>query len=244
MENKLKTLIILPGWGGDHTTWGKFIEQAKKKFSTICIDLPCFGSEPCPSEVWGIEEYSNFVEKKIIGLQIYRPILLGHSFGGQVAVKLASGGRLPLAGLVLCAPPVYRPANLIRRSIFYLPAKIGQLFFRIPLAESWSTTVKDLFHRLIGAHDYEKSSGINREIFKKVIREDLSHLLGQIINVPTLVVWGTRDSYVPVRYAKKIVSAIPKAKLVLSPGGNHGLHLQQPEVLLDRIDNFVRSLPV
>lgn len=242
MENKRKTLIILPGWGGDRTTWEKFIEQPKKKFSTICIDLPCFGSEPCPSEVWGIEEYSNFVEKKIIALQIDRPILLGHSFGGQVAVKLASSGRLPLAGLVLCAPPVYRPANLIRRSIFYLPAKIGKLFFRIPLTQRWSPTAKNLFHRLIGAQDYEKSSGINREIFRKVIREDVSHSLPRI-TTPTLIVWGTRDRYVPVRYAKKIASAIPKADLKFIPGGNHGLHLQQPEALLAHIENFVCSLP-
>ena len=188
-----------------------------------------------------MEEYADFVSAKLKALGVERPLLLGHSFGGQIAVKLAANGHLAVSGLILCAPPVYRPANLIRRVIFYILAKLGKIFFLIPLTKEWCTPVKNLFHRIIGAHDYEKTNGINRAIFKKVIREDVSHLLASI-HVPTLVVWGTRDGYVSVRYAKKIASAIPNAKLSLFSGGNHGLHLQQPEALLDQIDTFARSL--
>jgi len=59
-----QTLVILPGWGGNLQTWNDFIFIAKKKFDVVCIELPCFGSEPCPNKVWGVEDYADFVKNK------------------------------------------------------------------------------------------------------------------------------------------------------------------------------------
>ena len=65
MPESKKTIIILPGWGGTKETWQPFIERAKEHYNVECINLPCFGDEPCPEKVWGIEEYSHFVESKV-----------------------------------------------------------------------------------------------------------------------------------------------------------------------------------
>ncbi|MBU1987422.1 alpha/beta hydrolase [Patescibacteria group bacterium] len=78
---------------------------------------------------------------------------------------------------------------------------------------------------------------MKRDIFKKIIRQDLIYLLHKI-NIPTLIIWGTRDGYVPLSDGKKIARLIPNAKLEIIKNGKHGLHLQCPEKLLEVILRF------
>ena len=103
------TLIILPGWGGSQETWQAFVEIAQKEIETVrVIELPSFGNEPCPQEVWGVEAYADFVGKKIQALDLnpQEVTLLGHSFGGAVATHLVATQPELVGGLILVAAAV------------------------------------------------------------------------------------------------------------------------------------------
>ncbi|MEK7623535.1 MAG: alpha/beta hydrolase [Patescibacteria group bacterium] len=236
-------LIILPGWGGSHETWADFIALAQRDFNVVCIDLPCFGTEPCPTSVWGVEEYSNLVFDKIKDSKFQilnsRFILLGHSFGGQVAVKVASERPEIFSHLILIGAAVIRPSRKIRRFILGKLAQTGKFFFSFPMIEDYGAWFKKVFYAGIDARDYPRTVGLKREIFKKIIREDLSHLLPEI-KIPTLVVWGTHDTYVPLRDGKKIANLLPNSSLKIIPKGKHGLHLQDPNGLLEIIRAYVQ----
>ena len=68
----VKTLIILPGWGGTKENWWEFVGLFKEDdIKVICFNLPCFGDQPCPQTVWGVEEYADFVKKKISKIIFY-----------------------------------------------------------------------------------------------------------------------------------------------------------------------------
>ena len=71
--------------------------------------------------------------------------------------------------------------------------------------------------------DYLETSGIMREIYQKIIREDQSANLPKI-SIPTLIVWGDRDRQTPLRQGKKIAKLIPNSQLKIISGGPHGLH--------------------
>ena len=60
------------------------------------------------------------------------------------------------------------------------------------------------------------------------------------IETPTLIIWGTKDTYVPVKNAYKLNKLIPNSKLEIIEGGKHGLHIQQPKVLLEKINSFLK----
>lgn len=237
------TLIILPGWGGSHETWARFIELAKQDFNVMCIDLPCFGSEPCPPNPWGVGEYAQFVYKKLL-VESRKPkaesrfILLGHSFGGQVATKVASEHPELFSHLILAGAAVIRPSRRIRRFFLGKLARVGKFFFSFPAVEDHGLWFKKVFYAGIDARDYAETAGIKREIFKKIIREDLSHVLPNIA-MPTLVIWGKYDSYVPLRDGKKIAGLLQNCTMQVVPNGRHGLHLQVPDQLLDIIRSFV-----
>lgn len=236
-----KTLIILPGWGGSHKTWAEFIALAKNEFSQVrVIDLPCFGNEPCPKEVWGIEEYSNYVKQKFESLKIENVILMGHSFGGQVATYLVAQNPQICEKLILTGAAVIRPKRTLKRLLFGSLAKCGKLVFTLPGIQKIQPLAKKALYRSADSPDYTKTSGIQQDIFKKVIRQDLVHLLPQI-TVPTAVIWGEKDSYTPLRHGNIIASKIPQAQMHVIIKGTHGLHLTKKSELLERITQFLKS---
>lgn len=253
-----KTLIILPGWGGTKETWAKFAELAKNDFDVQVINLPCFGGEPCPDTVWGVENYVEFVrghlERSAIGTKSkdldqvrdsssarWRTqndvILLGHSFGGQIASFFASKYPEMIDKLILSGPAVFRPKKYTKRAILYSISKICKLFFKLPLISKYESDIKNIFYNLIRARDYSESSGIKRDIFKKIIRQDLSRVLSDI-KTPTLIIWGGKDRYVPLSDARKLNKLISDSKLEIIKGGKHGLHLQMPNRLYKLVYDF------
>lgn len=234
-----KTLIILPGWGGNKDTWREFANLASEDFEIKIIDLPCFGDEPCPETAWGVEQYVDFVRSKIFELKTLNSelFLLGHSFGGQIATVFASKYSEIISKLILLAPAVFRPKKNFRRLIFTVGAKLGKLFFKIPLLEKKSVWAEKIYHQVSGAQDYHDASGIKREIFKKIIRQDQGEAASKI-TIPTLIIWGTADGYLPVKDGKRLQNLIPESKLEIIKGGKHGLHLQMPKRLWHLIKKF------
>jgi pimeloyl-ACP methyl ester carboxylesterase len=87
-----------------------------------------------------------------------------------------------------------------------------------------------------GISDSEK-----KEIFKKIIRTDLSKSLPSI-KLPTIVVWGETDTYVPLRYGKEIARLIPNSKIYVIPRVGHGVHLREPDTLLKFIIEHVKTI--
>ncbi|MFA7244805.1 MAG: alpha/beta hydrolase [Candidatus Magasanikbacteria bacterium] len=238
MEQKQK-LIILPGWNGSKQTWSGFVSLASSDFEVEVIELPCFGEESCPSSIWGVEEYSQFVKDKIISLKQegQSTILLGHSFGGQVASYLLSHEPNIVDKLILSGAAVYRRPESIRNKIFKFIAKSGKIVFRLPGLNKLAVFMRKLLYKSAGTGDYNKTTGIKRDIFLKITKEDVSEFL-PAIKIPTLVVWGDKDSFVPVKDATLIANNIVGSKLEVIKNGTHGLHLWKKEELLNIIKSF------
>jgi pimeloyl-ACP methyl ester carboxylesterase len=233
----MNRLIILPGWGGNKETWEEFTKLVSNDFEVEIIELPCFGDEPCPTEVWGVEEYADFVQSKVKS-QKSKVVLLGHSFGGQVAAYLCAKNPEICDKLILSGPAVFRPKKRLRRAFFGFISKVGKWVFRLPIVEKLDRSAEKMFRRVSRSADYADTSGIKRDIFTKIIREDLTTEV-KTIETPTLIIWGTKDTYVPVKNAYKLNKLITNSKLEIIKNGKHGLHIQQPKNLLDIIKKYV-----
>jgi pimeloyl-ACP methyl ester carboxylesterase len=239
------TLVILPGWGGTRETWADFIELAKDHFNVVCIELPCFGNEPCPSTVWGVEEYADFVKTKIENLRTgsnsnEKVIILGHSFGGQIAGYLVGTNKTICDTLILSGAAIFRKKVSFKRIIFLPFAKLGKLIFLLPGLSSFGNIIRRIFYKMIDSPDYNETEGMRREIFKKIISQNVAPLLSQII-VPTLVITGDCDTYVSPQSSKKIADAISQSTFVVVPHGRHGLHRDNPKDFLDRLIVFLNG---
>lgn len=235
------SIIILPGWGGSHETWHDFVTLLAPQVSDVrVIDLPCFGTEPCPKEVWGIPEYAAFVEKKIQDIPPEKRVILGHSFGGQVAAFLVSQNPSVCAKLILSGAAIFRPKRRIKRYLFGGVARVGKVFFSLPYISRYRAVAERLLYRAADSPDYQhtKQNPIQQAIFQQVTRASVDGGLSHI-SVPTLLLWGTHDTYVPIRFGKKIAARIPHATFVSFQGGTHGLHRSKPQEMVQEILLFL-----
>ncbi len=233
----MSKLIILHGWGGSKQSWKNFVERASESFDTEVIELPCFGDEPCPTKIWGVEEYANFVKSKVKS-QKSKVILLGHSFGGQIATYLTANNPELIDKLILSGAAVYRPKKSVKRFIFRILATCGKSITSIPVLKKLQPISKKILYKTAQSPDYKDTSGIQKNIFKKIIRQDMSHLLPHI-KTKTLVIWGDKDTYIPLKYGRNIARELPNAKLEIIKGGTHGLHIKEISKFLNIIKQFI-----
>lgn len=235
------TLCIIPGWGGSKQTWSPFIKQSEKQFKhVLCIELPCFGDEPCPKSVWGVDEYALFVKKKLEGWQEKHDeklILLGHSFGGQVATLLAAKYPYLIDSLVLVGAAVVRRRKLVKRGLFFLLAKTGTILLCIPGLSKLQPLARRVLHKVADSPDYGKTEGMRRKIYQKIIRQDLRHLL-PAISVPTTVLWGRRDKHTRLTDGQTIAKLIPGATMITYSDGRHGLHHTHVTNMLEELSHI------
>ncbi len=229
------TILILHGWGSSSDRWAQVSELlSQRNFSVIVPDLPGFGKNSQPLSVWGIEEYSALVSSFVEKLGLAKFVLLGHSFGGGLAVKYASRHPEKVRKLILVASAIRRGKTPYKTAMRIL-AKIFKLFSFLPL---YGFFRKALYKYAVRS-DYAYQAGIMKEIYLKVINEDLSPLLSRI-SVPTLIVWGEKDDVLSVADSHFINKHIEKSKLVLIPHADHDIEQHMPEALVEKIKDYIQ----
>ncbi|MEK7542240.1 MAG: alpha/beta hydrolase [Patescibacteria group bacterium] len=232
-------LLILHGWGSSSDSWVKVAEQiAEAGYKVIVPDLPGFGKTGAPKEVWGVGEYTQFVKQFAGKLGIEKFVLAGHSFGGQIAVQFAATYPEKLEKLVLIAAAgVRRTPGVFKKLVMTIAKLVSFLLYLVPF-EDLRNNIKNAMYMVIRRRDYIKTQGIMREVFKKVITQDLTAKFSKI-QIPTLIIWGDKDEMTPVQDAYLMQELIPNSKLEVINAAKHALNFQAPEKLVETITKFI-----
>jgi len=221
-----KPLLILHGWGSKNDKWQTTAKLLTGKgFQVIVPDLPGFGQSDDPDKIWDFDDYSNFTNDFINGLDLRKLSLLGHSFGGSIAIKYATEHPKKISKLYLVGAAAIREKSL-KKKMIYVIAKTFGFFSFIPF-------LKRIFYKIIKT-DYPHTQGIMRKTYLKVIKKDLSDLLNNI-NVPTIIIWGEEDPVTPLKHAYLINSKIKNSKLEIIPKMGHNLHSECPGMLANEV---------
>ena len=244
IDGEGENFLILHGWGGSSDSWIKIFEILSKNFRIICPDLPGFGKSPNPLKIWSNNDYCDFVLNFAKKLNLQQFYLLGHSFGGGLAAKFSVKNPEKVKALILCDAAVVRKKRRwsLRQFIAHLLAKLN-FIFGIPFFEKWVYPMaRKIVYKIAGVYDYYViRDGIMKKTFSKVVNEDLAHLLPEI-KIPTLIVWGKKDSKVPFEDAFLIQKSISNSKLQIIEKADHSPHLKTPKELAEIILNFLKNL--
>lgn len=234
------SLLILHGWGGSSASWVEVQRiLSKRGFKVVVVDLPGFGKSVTPPLPWGISEYAKFVLNFIEKLDFKKVNLLGHSFGGRIAIKFAVLYPKRLKKLILCASAgIKHPLNFFQRIIFKLAIFGNFLFSKRPLRR-FKDVARNTFYLFLRKKDYTKVKGIMKEIFKKVTKEDIKPELANI-KAKTLLIWGEKDKAVPLEDAYLMRKKIPQSILEIIPGASHTPNLEMPEKITEIILKFLK----
>lgn len=216
-------VVCLPGWADTGASFSKLAEKLQTRYTILSLDLPGFGGTQMPPNAWGLKDYANFVSEwlqKLDEKNVYA--IIGHSYGGAVAIYGLSDKDFAANKLVLLASAGIRNKSSTRKKILKVAAKVakGPLYL---LPNHTRHKLRDKFYGAIGS-DLTLLPHMEL-IFKRIIGEDVQ-AKARNLKLPTLLIYGKKDKDTPIADGQKLAAAIPNAKLDIIDGG-HFLHQEQ-----------------
>ncbi|HSS10248.1 MAG TPA: alpha/beta hydrolase [Acidimicrobiales bacterium] len=217
----LPWVLALHGWMRTHRDFDGLFDG----IDAIAVDLPGFGATPPPPEAWSTAQYAEWLAP-LLDEMGPDPVILGHSFGGRVAVHLAATYPDRIGALVLSAVPRLVPDDTHRRRPA-LAFRVGQALRRTKLiGEDRMETIR---HRY-GSADYRAARGVMRDVLVKAVNETYGRQLAAFPG-PIELVWGERDDVAPIAVAELALEACADGRLVSLPGVGHFTPQQAPDEL-------------
>lgn len=228
-NKKGKNVVLLHGWGQNISMMDPIGKRLEKDFHITNIDLPGFGNSSEPTYGYTIYDYYEVIDELLTKLKIDNPILIGHSFGGRIAIVYAAKKKVDK--LVLLSSPFKR--SLKKNT---LKVKILKTLKKIPVLNELEAFMKTK----IGSTDYKNATPMMRTILVNTVNEDLTEYLKQI-NAPTLLVWGSLDNDVSLEDAKYAESIMKDAGLIIYEGATHYAYLEKINELTKSLNIFLKE---
>lgn len=223
------TVVALHGWGRSGADFAQIISG----LDAVAIHLPGFGITPEPATAWGSEQYADAVAR---ALSSSAPVVVvGHSFGGRVAVRLAAKYPELVSGLVLTGVP------LVRLVAAPKPPLTFRLIRALARAGIIPQRVLEKQRHKRGSADYRAARGVMRDVLVRVIGEDYRDDLARI-RVPVRMVWGENDTAAPADAGAAAAALIDGATFRLVAGAGHLLESSLVSAVREELDDLIAGL--
>lgn len=235
-EGQGPLLVMLHGWGSNIELFAGVISFAKTKYHVVAMDMPGFGKSDEPAEPMNVDAYVDFV---IAFLKELYPeekevIFLGHSMGGRIIIKLASGihdGRIKTNFAI--------PKIILTDSAGVLPVRTKAQNSRTKRYKFYKNLITktgfvkicpqalDKLQKKFGSADYAAASPVMRKSLVMNVNEDCTPYMPSVTQ-PTLLIWGDKDTATPLSDGKKMEELMPEAGLAVIEGAGHYTFLDNP----------------
>ncbi len=254
-------LLLLHGLGCDHTTWLPVIDSLAKRYTVIAPDLLGHGQSDKPRADYSVGGYANGMRDLLTVLGIDKVTVVGHSFGGGVAMQfayqfpertermmlVASGGLGPEVTPVIRA--ISTPGFHQAMGMLTLPGvrHVGLAGMRSLAATGWKAThdlaeVADIYDTFKDPHARAAIAHVVRAVVdwrgQIVTMADRAYLTQAM---PMAVVWGRDDKVIPVRHASNAAALAPDARVEVIPNAGHFPHKDHPERFTKIVHDWIRT---
>jgi pimeloyl-ACP methyl ester carboxylesterase len=227
-------IVFLHGWRSEAAVWRHAMESMEGSFAVFAPDLPGFGASGNPPRAFSVADYAEVVKGFLEKLGIKDALIVGHSFGGRIAIVLSVHYPGAVRKLVLVDAAGIRGKSAFRNAI-QRAAKVAKPAF----SSGFTEPLRRLFYKAIGAQDYLATPELT-ETFKMVINEDLTPFLKNI-GQETLLVWGSEDKDTPVSFAHTMEKEIQASRLEIFRGAGHFSFLDEPEKFSGLVAAFAKN---
>jgi pimeloyl-ACP methyl ester carboxylesterase len=253
-------LLLIHGVGSDGTTWDAVAPALAQRYTVVVPDLLGHGRSAKPRADYSIGGYANGMRDLLGVLDIDRATIIGHSFGGGVAMQfayqfpdrtdrlglIACGGLGPQVSVALRALTLPGASTALGMSRL-IPAGVARATLRAARGLGLPAALAAELSEALAVH-----TGLRDPAARTAFLHALRHVVdwhGQVITMrdraylidglPTLVVWGDQDHVVPVEHAHIAAEALPGATKIVLPGVGHFPHREAPEAFVVAVADFV-----
>ena len=231
-EAKKPVVLFLHGWGAPAATYKLLLDHLAGYCRVVAPDLPGFGGSEEPPCAWCVDDYVDWTAAFAAALGLSEVILMNHSFGGRISIKLLARRPVPLT----VKKAVFMDAAGIR------PKRTAKYYIKVysyKLAKRLLPGYAAKMRGKVGSADYRSASERMRQTMVKCINEDLTALLPKN-EVSTLLIWGEADTATPLRDGKMMEKLIPDAGLVTLAGAGHFAFAEQWGLCSRVLDSFLK----
>ncbi len=234
-EGSGENVLLLQGWGTEIELYSCIYSNLAKKYTVYAPDFPGFGKSDEPTSPWRVDDYADFVAGFCKAMGIEKTILVGHSFGCRVIIKLLSRENCPvdvkqviLTGAAGIKPPQSGAAK--KKASAY---QRGKAFLSTPIMKKLFPNALEKLRSKHGSADYRAASPMMRQVLVKTVNEDLSHLL-PLVKQEVLLIWGRNDDATPISDGERMEKEMQNAGLAVIENAGHFAFIEQ-QALFNRI---------
>lgn len=222
----MKKLYIIHGWTYTVEPWAKTVELLKKDYGITAEMLHVPGLTTPSNKIWTIEEYVDWADKNLPA----GAVALGHSNGGRILLNLCVKKPDKLSQLILLnSASVYEKSK--KRDILRTLSKI-----LAPLKKS--ALLRKVFHKIIGASDYEHAPENMKKTLANMLNSD-KNLDATKVKVKTSILWGEKDAVTPIRQANVLHKKISGSTLKTYKNWTHAPYIADPSGLARAISSVL-----
>lgn len=231
-----RPVLMLHGWGGSHVSWAPVWQQLSAHHTLYIPDFPGFGQSDPPEAPWDVAAYAQMVCHLMDALDLKKCDFVVHSFGGRVLLKLASEHPERVGRAVITDGAGLKPKRGAKYYFKVYSYKLCKWLARAlgPLGRGW----RDRMAQRAGSEDYRALSPLMKQVFIRVVNEDLAACLPRV-QASTLLIWGDQDRDTPLWMGQRMEREIPDAGLVVFPGRGHYAYLEEAGRFAAVVDHFL-----
>jgi len=254
-------VLLLHGLGCDHTTWLPVIAALSRRYTVIAPDLLGHGKSDKPRADYSVGGYANGMRDLLTVLGIDKVTVVGHSFGGGVAMQFAYQFPERTERMILVAPGgLGREVSAVIRAITLPGFHQFMYVATLPgLRHMATTAMRGLAATgLRHTRDLDEVATIYESFADARARSAIRHVVravvdwrGQVVTMadrayltnamPMCVIWGTHDDVIPVRHAANVAELAPAAMVEVIPNAGHFPHKDHPQRFVKIVNDFIRT---
>jgi pimeloyl-ACP methyl ester carboxylesterase len=256
-------LVLVHGWGADHTSWRPVIDQLTTRYRVIAVDLRGHGRSQAPDGPYVLADLADDLFQLLASLDLPEaPVVVGHSLGGMVVQQFAADHPDAACGMVLLdtdlnaglTKQVMTAVGRVSAAVMRLAARLlGEqrslalyqpVLSQVAYSGAWRRA-----HPALIQHEHRQFpsnntvDGLAYSLAAYASRPDLTDLL-RTVRCRALLVRGSRDVIMTEGKMDRLRSALPDSTMVQLTGSGHMTIAEQPRAVADLIDAFATDTPI
>ena len=217
-------LLLLHGWGGNVHSFD-MLGDLKKEFRVLEVDFPPFGKSE-EGQDWSVFLYANMLISLCEKLNIEKCHILGHSFGGRIAILLGAIKKDLAQKIVLVGCAGMKP----RRSLGY--------HIKVAIYKTKKRLGRDISN--YGSKDFLSLSPNMKKTFLKIVNTHLEEY-AKMLNGQVLIVYGDKDKETPLYMGKRLNKLIKNSSLVVMRDCSHFCYNEKPFEFCKLVEKFLKG---
>ncbi|HEX9038118.1 MAG TPA: alpha/beta hydrolase [Ktedonobacterales bacterium] len=234
-ERRADRLIFIHGSGDSGAVWAPLLALLPD-METVAFDLPGHGARvtsPGPAAM-GVSEYAADVYQTVTAQGFDGGVVIGHSLGGAIALRLAIDHPAFARRIVLVGSGA---------RLRVAPASLQEAREAGPTGSLTLTVLGFAPDHQAQAEEYHRSRPRTAPgmLFRDLSACDVFDVMGELdqIQQPALMIVGEVDRMTPVKYSEFLRQRLSSSALVVIPGAGHYAQLEQPERVADALRDWL-----